>query len=153
MGHMRPLRHVCDLQLGIKVSHFIVVLATKLEWKEAQGEPTSRDAAEVFYMYHGSYIRAGTEQLLFCSSCVCSHADHLPVSWQNGEAGEKLFSTSLQIPGVSVWLVIHATHQRDTQAHEGWISSDSLLSVGLGLEQLHKGELRDGIVWTLSKSD
>lgn len=81
MGHMRPLRHVCDLQLGIKVSHFIVVLATKLEWKEAQGEPTSRDAAEVFYMYHGSYIRAGTEQLLFCCSCVCSHADHLPVSW------------------------------------------------------------------------
>lgn len=93
------------------------------------------------------------------SSCSSAPAVCAPTQiiclWagQNGEAGEKLFSTSLQIPGVSVWLVIHATHQRDTQAHEGWISSDSLLSVGLGLEQLHKGELRDGIVWTLSKSD
>lgn len=55
--------------------------------------------------------------------------------------------------GVSVWLAIRAMHQKDAQTHEGWISSDSLLSVGLGLEQLHKGELRDGIVWTLSKSD
>lgn len=140
----------------------MVVLATKWEWKETQ--------TVAWGCYSRFLVRPGSLHLSWevaapgwkcdwaaaslpwlCAPQVICPWSLLDWNREAGEAAPHLFPDG--VSGVSVWLAIHATYRKDTQAHECWMSSDSLLPVGLCLEQLHKGGLQDWIVWIVSKSD